>query len=59
MSSTALLVIEGLWWTPEQKPKRPSVLLFLKDWKITGVILTYIMRTFMKKPGSAGRLKMI
>src|SRR5208337_100243 len=30
MSSTALLVIEGLWWTPEQKPKRPSVLSFLE-----------------------------
>jgi len=30
MSGTALLVIEGLWWTPEQKPKRPSVLLFLE-----------------------------
>lgn len=30
MSSTALLVIEGLWWTPEQKPKRPSVLHFLE-----------------------------
>jgi len=30
MSSTALLVIEGLWWTPEQKPKRPSVLLFME-----------------------------
>ena len=30
MSRTALLVIEGLWWTPEQKPKRPSVLLFLE-----------------------------
>jgi len=30
MSSTALLVIEGLWWTPEQRPKRPSVLLFLE-----------------------------
>jgi len=30
MSSSALLVIEGLWWTPEQKPKRPSVLLFLQ-----------------------------
>jgi hypothetical protein len=30
MSSTALLVIEGLWWTPEQKPKRPSVLQFLE-----------------------------
>jgi hypothetical protein len=30
MSSTALLVIEGLWWTPEQKPKRPSVLAFLE-----------------------------
>ena len=30
MSSMALLVIEGLWWTPEQKPKRPSVLLFLE-----------------------------
>jgi hypothetical protein len=30
MSSTALLVIEGLWWTPEEKPKRPSVLSFLQ-----------------------------
>ena len=30
MSSTALLIIEGLWWTPEEKPKRPSVLLFLQ-----------------------------
>ncbi len=30
LSNTALLVIEGLWWTPEQKPKRPSVLLFLE-----------------------------
>jgi len=30
MSNTALLVIEGLWWTPEQKPKRPSVLQFLE-----------------------------
>jgi hypothetical protein len=30
MSSTALLVIEGLWWTPEQNPKRPSVLHFLE-----------------------------
>jgi hypothetical protein len=30
MSSTALLVIEGLWWTPEQKPKRPSVFHFLE-----------------------------
>jgi len=30
MSSTALLAIEGLWWTPEQKPKRPSVLQFLE-----------------------------
>ncbi|MDD1694398.1 MAG: hypothetical protein LUQ71_06700 [Methanoregula sp.] len=30
MSNTALLVIEGLWWTPEQKPTRPSVLQFLQ-----------------------------
>ncbi len=30
MSTNALLVIEGLWWTPEQKPKRPSVLAFLE-----------------------------
>jgi len=30
MSGTALLVIEGLWWTPEQKPKRPSVFHFLE-----------------------------
>lgn len=27
MSGNALLVIDGLLWTPEQKPKRPSVLL--------------------------------
>jgi hypothetical protein len=26
----ALLVMEGPWWTPEQKPKRPSVLPFLE-----------------------------
>jgi len=30
MSNTALLVIEGLWWTPEQKPKRPSILHFMQ-----------------------------
>jgi hypothetical protein len=30
LSNTALLVIEGLWWTPEQKPKRPSVFHFLE-----------------------------
>ncbi|GAB6286331.1 MAG: hypothetical protein STSR0009_25320 [Methanoregula sp.] len=30
MSNMALLVIEGLWWTPEQRPKRPSVLSFLE-----------------------------
>jgi len=30
MTNTALLVIEGLWWTPEEKPKRPSVLHFLE-----------------------------
>jgi hypothetical protein len=30
MSGSALLVIEGLWWTPEQNPKRPSVLSFLE-----------------------------
>ena len=30
MSNTALLGIEGLWWTPEEKPKRPSVLHFLE-----------------------------
>jgi hypothetical protein len=30
MPGSALLVIEGLWWTPEQRPKRPSVLLFLE-----------------------------
>jgi len=30
MSSTALLVIEGHWWTSEEKPKRPSVLHFLE-----------------------------
>jgi hypothetical protein len=26
----ALLILEGPWWTPEQKPKRPSVLLFFE-----------------------------
>jgi hypothetical protein len=26
MLNIALLIIEGLWWTPEEKPKRPSVL---------------------------------
>jgi hypothetical protein len=30
MTRSALLVIEGLWWTPEEKPKRPSVLHFLE-----------------------------
>jgi hypothetical protein len=30
MSEAALLVLEGPWWTPEQKPKRPSVLPFLE-----------------------------
>jgi len=30
MTTTALLVIEGLWWTPEEKPKRPSVLQFFE-----------------------------
>ena len=30
MSNAALLVIEGLWWTPEEKPKRPSVFHFLE-----------------------------
>ena len=26
----ALLILEGPWWTPEQKPKRPSVLPFFE-----------------------------
>jgi hypothetical protein len=30
MNEAALLVMEGPWWTPEQKPKRPSVLPFLE-----------------------------
>ncbi len=30
MTRSALLVIEGLWWTPEEKPKRPSVLHFFE-----------------------------
>jgi hypothetical protein len=30
MSGIALPGIEGLWWTPEQKPKCPSVLSFLE-----------------------------
>jgi hypothetical protein len=29
-SAAALLVLEGPWWTPEQKPKRPSVLPFFE-----------------------------
>ncbi len=27
---TALLVLEGPWWTPKDKPKRPSILPFLE-----------------------------
>jgi hypothetical protein len=30
MGETALLVLEGPWWTPAHKPKRPSVLPFLE-----------------------------
>lgn len=30
MDETALLVLEGPWWTPAHKPKRPSVLPFLE-----------------------------
>ncbi|MDD1678539.1 MAG: hypothetical protein LUO93_05070 [Methanomicrobiales archaeon] len=30
MDEAALLVMEGPWWTPEQKPKRPTVLPFLE-----------------------------
>ncbi len=33
MANSALLVIEGLWWTPEEKPKRPSVLHFLEGFE--------------------------
>lgn len=29
-STAALLILEGPWWTPEQKPKRPSVLPFFE-----------------------------
>jgi hypothetical protein len=29
-SPMALLILEGPWWTPEQKPKRPSVLSFFE-----------------------------
>jgi hypothetical protein len=30
VNDAALLVLEGPWWTPAQKPKRPSVLPFLE-----------------------------
>jgi hypothetical protein len=30
MSGSALLILEGPWWTPEEKPKRPSVLPFFE-----------------------------
>lgn len=30
MGGTALLILEGPWWTPAHKPKRPSVLPFLE-----------------------------
>lgn len=30
MGETALLILEGPWWTPAHKPKRPSVLPFLE-----------------------------
>ncbi|HON80802.1 MAG TPA: hypothetical protein PLN56_00850 [Methanoregulaceae archaeon] len=30
MGDSALLVLEGPWWTPAHKPKRPSVLPFLE-----------------------------
>ena len=55
MSSTALLVIEGLWWTPEQKPKRPSVLSFLEGLEVTGGILISITPTSTKKTVLNGR----
>ena len=51
MSSTALLVIEGLWWTPEQKPKRPSVLLFLKGLKVTRGDFNIYYSNFYEKNG--------
>jgi hypothetical protein len=30
MAGSALLILEGPWWTPEEKPKRPSVLPFFE-----------------------------
>lgn len=30
MGESALLILEGPWWTPADKPKRPSVLPFLE-----------------------------
>ncbi|MDD4138184.1 MAG: hypothetical protein PHT99_09885 [Methanoregula sp.] len=57
MSSTALLVIEGLWWTPEQKPKRPSVLHFLEGLKSFQGDFNIYYANFYEKIGFRRALK--
>jgi hypothetical protein len=51
MSGTALLVIEGLWWTPEQKPKRPSVLSFLEGLESLSGDFNIYYANFYEKTG--------
>jgi hypothetical protein len=57
MSSTALLVIEGLWWTPEQKPKRPSVLQFLEGLESFSGDFNIYYANFYEKVGFRRALK--
>ncbi|MCK9632853.1 MAG: hypothetical protein M0R30_14585 [Methanoregula sp.] len=57
MSSTALLVIEGLWWTPEQKPKRPSVLHFLEGLESFSGDFNIYYANFYEKVGFRRALK--
>jgi len=57
MSSTALLVIEGLWWTPEQKPKRPSVLHFLEGLESFSGDFNIYYANFYEKTGFRRALK--
>jgi hypothetical protein len=47
----ALLVIEGLWWTPEEKPKRPSVLSFLEGLESVSGDFNIYYANFYEKTG--------
>ncbi|MCK9581568.1 MAG: hypothetical protein M0Q92_14130 [Methanoregula sp.] len=57
MTNTALLVIEGLWWTPEQKPKRPSVLHFLEGLEGVQGDFNIYYANFYEKEGFRHALK--